>query len=148
MRRYPTPGNCSRRRTADGEPWAGAGILMPLSVLYAHAGRFADARDAIARARPVYHSSGAKIRRAMGADVLGEVELIAGDPAAARQHLREAYEADRAMGERGCSRSVAGRLAEALYAQGRLGEAQQMTEEGQAAAALAGLAAHPSGKPA
>lgn len=35
-------------QTADGEPWAEAGILMLLSVLYAYAGRFADARDAIA----------------------------------------------------------------------------------------------------
>jgi tetratricopeptide (TPR) repeat protein len=39
------------------------------------------------------------------------------------------------MGERGYLSSVAGWLAEALYAQGRLGEARQMTEEGQAAAA-------------
>ena len=70
----------------------------------------------------------------MGAGTAGEIELIAGDPAAAEQHLREAYEAYRAMGERGFSSSVAGWLAEALYAQGRLGEAQQMTEEGQAAA--------------
>ena len=122
-------------QTADGEPWAEAGILTPLSVLCAYADHFADARDAIARARSVYDSSGTKIRRAMDADVAGEVELIAGDPAAAEQHLREAYEAYRAMGERGFSRSVIGQLAEALYAQGRLGEAQQMTEEGQAAAA-------------
>jgi class 3 adenylate cyclase/tetratricopeptide (TPR) repeat protein len=122
-------------QTADGDPWAEAGILMPLSVLYAYAGRFADARDAIARARSVYDSSGAKIRRAMGADVAGEIELITGDPSTAGQHLREAYQTYRAMGERGFSRSVAGWLAEALYAQGRLGEAQQMTEEGQAAAA-------------
>jgi len=121
-------------QTAGGEPWAEAGILMPLSVLYAYAGRLAEARDAIARARSVYDGSGAKIRRAMGAGTAGEIELIAGDPAAAEQHLREAYEAYRAMGERGFSSSVAGWLAEALYAQGRLGEAQQMTEEGQAAA--------------
>jgi hypothetical protein len=87
-------------QTADGEPWAEAGILTPLSVLCAYADHFADARDAIARARSVYDSSGTKIRRAMGADVAGEVELIAGDPAAAEQHLREAYEAYRAMGAR------------------------------------------------
>jgi tetratricopeptide (TPR) repeat protein len=39
------------------------------------------------------------------------------------------------MAERGPLSSVAGRLAEALYTQGRLDEAQQMTEEAQAAAA-------------
>jgi hypothetical protein len=49
--------------------------------------------------------------------------------------LREAYEAFRAMGERGYLSTVAGWLAEALYAQGRLDESRQMTEEAQAAAA-------------
>ena len=126
-------------QTADGEPWAEADILMPLSSLYAYSGRFADARRAIARTRSVYDSSGAKIRRAMGAFAAGQIELIAGDPAAAEQHLREAYEAYRAMGERGYLSTVAGLLAEALYAQGRLGEARQMTEEAQAAAAPADI---------
>jgi len=37
------------------------------------------------------------------------------------------------MGERGYLSSVAGSLAEALYAQGRLDEARQLTEEAQAA---------------
>ena len=126
-------------QTADGEPWAEADILMPLSELYAYSGRFADARRAIARARSVYDSSGTKIRRAMGAHVAAEIELIAGDPAAAEQHLREAYEAYRAIGERGYMSTVLGFLAEALYTQGRLGEARQMTEEAQAAAAPADI---------
>jgi tetratricopeptide (TPR) repeat protein len=122
-------------QAANGEPWAEADILMPLAGLYAYAGRFADARDAIARAQSVYDRSGAKLRRAMGANGAGWVELIAGEPAAAEHHLREAFEAFRAMGERGYLSTVAGSLAEALYAQGRLDEAQHMTEEGQAAAA-------------
>ena len=126
-------------QTADGEPWSEADILRPLSELYAYSGRFADARDAIARARSVYDRSGAKIRRAMGAHLAGQIELIAGDPAAAEHHLRESYEAYRAMGERGFLSSVAGWLAEALYAQGRLGEAQQATEQAQAAAAPADI---------
>jgi class 3 adenylate cyclase/tetratricopeptide (TPR) repeat protein len=126
-------------QTADGEPWAEADILMPLSELYAYGGRLAEARDAIARVRSVYDSSGAKIRRVTCADVAGQVELIAGDLAAADQYLREAYEAYRAMGERGFSSTIAGWLAEALYAQGRLGEARQMTEEAQAAAAPADI---------
>jgi class 3 adenylate cyclase len=126
-------------QTANGEPWAEAYILMPLSKLYAYAGRLAEARDAIARVRSVYDSSEAKIRRASGANVAGEIEQIAGDPAAAEQHLREAYETYRAMGERGYLSTVAGWLAEALYAQGRLGEARQMTEEAQAAAGSADI---------
>ena len=119
---------------ADGEPWAEADILMPLSVIYACAGRLADARDAITRAQSVYGRPAAKITWARGALRAGYVELIAGDPAAAEHHLREAYETLRAIGERGYLSTVAGTLAEALYAQGRLDEAQQMTEEAQAAA--------------
>jgi class 3 adenylate cyclase len=122
-------------QTADGEPWAEADILLRLSVLYAYAGRFADARRAIARPRSVYDSSGAKIMRALSAHKAGEIELIAAEPAAAGQHLREAYEAYRAVGERAHLSSAAGLLAEALYAQDRPGETQQLTEEAQAAAA-------------
>ena len=85
-------------QTADGEPWAEADILGPLSELYAYGGRFADARRAIARARSVYDSSGSKIRWALGEFVDGEIELLAGDLAAAEQHLRKAYEAYRANG--------------------------------------------------
>jgi ATP/maltotriose-dependent transcriptional regulator MalT len=69
----------------------------------------------------------------MAACIVGETELIAGDPAAAEYHLREGCEAFRAMGERGYLTTAAGWLAEALYAQGRFDEAQQMTEEGEEA---------------
>ena len=124
---------------ADGEPWAEADILDPLSVIYAYAGRFAEAREAIARAQSVYGRPAAKITWAQGASTAGEIELIAGDPGAAERHLREAYETFRAMGERAFLSSVACWLAEALYAQGRLGEAQQMTEEAQAAATPADI---------
>jgi len=121
-------------QTADGEPWAEAEILAPLSLIYAYAGRFAEAREAIACAQAVYGRSDARYTRAMVVAASGEIELIAGDPATAERHLRDAYEAFHAIGERGILSSVAGRLAEALCAQGRLEEAQQMTEEAQAAA--------------
>jgi hypothetical protein len=70
----------------------------------------------------------------MGATAAGIVEMVAADPSAAEHHLREAYEAYRATGERGYLSTVAGVLAEALYAQGQLDEAQQLTEEAQEAA--------------
>ena len=63
-------------------------------------------------------------------------ELIAGDPAAAEQNLRQGYEALSATGERGHCASIATWLAEAVYAQGRFDEALRLTEE---AEALAGL---------
>jgi hypothetical protein len=66
--------------------------------------------------------------------VAGRIELAAGDPAAAERYWREGYEAFRAMGERGHCGTQAGMLAEALYRQGRLDEAQLMTEEAQSIA--------------
>jgi tetratricopeptide (TPR) repeat protein len=120
-------------QTADGDPWAEADLLISLSRLYAYAGRFADARAASARSRSVFADSGAKLAWAECASAIGQMELIAGDPAAAERYLREGYEAFRAMGERGYLSSVAGSLAEALYAQGRLDEARQLTEEAQVA---------------
>ena len=119
---------------ADGESAAEVHVLLPLSLLYAYACRFADARAAIARARSLLAASGARLDLARSTLAAGEIELAAGDPAAAERCFREGYEAFRAMGERGYCSTEAGLLAEALYRQGRLGEAQQMTEEAQSLA--------------
>jgi tetratricopeptide (TPR) repeat protein len=116
-------------QSADGDPWAEANLLISLSLLYAYAGRFADAREASARVQSVYDRSESKLAWIMGVGVTGEMELIAEDPAAAEHHLTQACEAFRAIGERGYFSTVASWLAEALYAQGRLDEAQQVTEE-------------------
>lgn len=121
-------------QAASGDPWAEAQILKMSSLLYAYAGRFADARAAIARARSVFAGFEAKLARAEAAIPAGWMELIAGDPAAAERYLKEGYEAFRAMGERGYLSTIAGLLAEALYAQGRLDEAQRLTEEAEALA--------------
>ena len=117
-----------------GEPAAEAHVLGPLSELYAYAGRFADARAAMARTRSLLTASGARLNLARGTMVAGRIELAAGDPAAAERYWREGYEAFRAMGERGHCGTQAGMLAEALYRQGRLDEAQLMTEEAQSIA--------------
>jgi MalT-like TPR region len=121
-------------QTAHCDPWAEADLLIALAQLYAYAGRFADAREAIARALPVVYSSEAKTWSAICVSMVGEMELIAGNPAAAEHHLREGYEALRGMAQGDYLSTYAGSLAEALYAQGRFDEAYQMTEEAQAAA--------------
>jgi hypothetical protein len=82
----------------------------------------------MARARSLLAASGARLDLARSTLAVGEIELAAGDPAAAERCFR-GYKAFRAMGERGYCSTEAGLLAEALYRQGRLGEAQQMTEE-------------------
>ena len=70
----------------------------------------------------------ARLAQARSTYAAGQIELAAGDPAAAERCWRDGYEALRAMGERGLRSTLASLLAEALYRQGRLGEAQQMTE--------------------
>jgi class 3 adenylate cyclase/tetratricopeptide (TPR) repeat protein len=122
-------------QAASGDPWAEAEILAPLSQLYAYAGRFADARAAVARAQSVYGRSGAKLEWAVTTSSrAGQIELIAGNPAAAERCLREGCQALRALGERAFLCAAIARLAEAVYLQGRLDEALQLTEEAQSAA--------------
>ena len=120
---------------ASGDLWAEADLLKPLCVLYAYIGRAADAREALTRSQSIFTRFGAKLALAESAIPAGDVENTLGDPAAAERHLREGYEALRAMGERGYLGDIAGMIAETLYAQGRFDEAQQMLDEARAASA-------------
>ncbi|MGE5290015.1 MAG: hypothetical protein ACM3ML_23080 [Micromonosporaceae bacterium] len=122
---------------ATGDPWAEAAILLPLSMLYGYAGRFADARAAYRRCQSIFTGSGAKLDWAVCAFVVGKIELTAGDPAAAERNLRQGHEVLRAMGERGYRATTAAILAEAVYTQGRLGQALGLTEEAEAHAGAA-----------
>ncbi len=119
---------------ASGDPWVEATIAQPLSLLYGFAGRFADARAAIAHSQAIFTASGAKLNWAICTLLAGRIEMIAGNHAAAERVLTEGREALRAMGERGYLSGVLAWLAEAVYAQGRLGEAQQLTEQTRALA--------------
>ena len=65
----------------------------------------------------------------------GRVELLAGDAAAAERELRRGYDYFSRLGERYLLSSVAGLLAEALGAQGRLDEAEALSRETEALAA-------------
>jgi len=117
---------------ASGDPWAEAAILQYLAVLYSYAGRLADARAACRRGQSIFTGSGAKLAWAKSVQLAGRIELIAGDPAAAEQNLREGYETLRAITEPGYRANEVTLLAEAAYAQGRLGEALRLTEEAEA----------------
>ena len=114
-----------------GDPWWQAAMLEPSSVLYAYASRFADARAAIARARSLYRGLETKLTPSC-ALCAGEIEMAAGNPAAAEPELRKGCQGLRAMGNRGILCSSLSWLAEAVYAQGRLDEAHQLTQEAEA----------------
>ena len=117
---------------ADGDPWAEASLVSQLSVLYAFAGRFADARAAIARSQSAFTGSGAKLSWAESLLHAGWIEMMAGHPAAAEQVLTEGRQILREMGERGYLINLLATLAHAVYAQGRLDEAYRLSEEAEA----------------
>lgn len=113
-----------------GEPRSEAGILAPLAWTYGLAGRFAEARDALARSGAIYSAElGWPLEWAACAMNAGAIELMAGDPAAAERALRPAYDALREMGEANYFLDVADYLTSSLCEQGRADEAQQVVEE-------------------
>ena len=63
------------------------------------------------------------------------VHLLAGDPKAAEDLIREALEALQEMGETGYTSTLEAQLAEALYIQGRYDEAYEATKLSERAAA-------------
>ena len=115
---------------------------MAFAPLYAYAGRFAEARAAMADSRGRWADSGAGFLWAICAHPAGLIEMIAGDAVAAERELRGGYEALREVGERGFRASIAALLAEAVYAQGRLAEAQQLTDEAAEIAVNGDIDAH------
>jgi tetratricopeptide (TPR) repeat protein len=107
-------------------------IRMPFLLLYGYAGRYADARAASAQSRSMLARAGARYQWALCAVVTGQMELTTGNPAAAEHQLKEAHEALCDMKDRGWAGFAAALMADALYAQGHLDEAQRMTEEAEA----------------
>jgi predicted ATPase/DNA-binding SARP family transcriptional activator len=119
-------------RDAAGDPWAEADMLKPLCVLYAYAGRDAEARAAIARSQEVFRGFGAQRPLAESAIPASLTEFILGDPAAAERYAREGSAAFDAMGDHGgLYLDLVGHVATALYAQGRFDEAQRYVDENQ-----------------
>ena len=104
-----------------------ASINLLLSQLYALRGEFDRARDLYRRSQAKLVDLNAGIGAASTSLDAARVELLAGDPVAAEQLLRRDFDALSAMGERYTLSSVAGLLARALEAQGRIGEAEEIT---------------------
>jgi class 3 adenylate cyclase/tetratricopeptide (TPR) repeat protein len=90
-------------------------------------GNFDLARRLISELAAVQDSYGNPFWATFARGNLGVVEMLAGQPRAAEEHLRRAYEALDEAGETGFRSSTAARLADALYGSGRTDEAKQYT---------------------
>jgi len=100
-------------------------ILGALSHLEAMRGNIDRARHLYTRSRSSLAELGWNLQAAFTSIVSGEVEMLAGDPAAAERELRADYVTLDRMGERNYISTTAAFLSEALYQQGRFDEAAE-----------------------
>jgi class 3 adenylate cyclase/tetratricopeptide (TPR) repeat protein len=98
-----------------------------IGCLAARQGRFGEARDLVDAATAAYEELGARLD-AVSTSAFGhaDIEVLAGDPAAAERALRRGYEEFGGLGEVGLRASVAAMLARTLQAQGRAVEAEEL----------------------
>jgi predicted ATPase/class 3 adenylate cyclase len=120
----------------DADPiLRGRSLQGQLALAHAQQGNFATARELIADQASVHDSQGNTFVATFLRANLGAVELIAGDAAAAEEHLRRAYDALANAGETGFLSSIVSRLANAVCAQGRFEEAEEYTRISEQASA-------------
>jgi class 3 adenylate cyclase/tetratricopeptide (TPR) repeat protein len=111
------------RGNALFEAWS----IRAVAGFYGMQGRFDEARALLGRARSIQEELGRALDSATLAFWSGPLELLAGDPAAAEREIRPACDVLDASGEKGWLSTLAALLAEALYAQDRLDEAEVQT---------------------
>jgi class 3 adenylate cyclase/tetratricopeptide (TPR) repeat protein len=112
-----------------GDPFTEGVTANALAYLEAMRGNIAEARELAARGRAILEDLGLVILAAALDAWRGQVEMLGGDPVAAEDVWRGAYERLERIGERGNLSTIAAFLAEALLAQGADDEAEQRTEE-------------------
>jgi tetratricopeptide (TPR) repeat protein len=113
----------------EGDRQAEAAIVCVLGQLEAMRGDFERARELCRRALATFEELGLPIDAATVSHLSGRVELLAGEPAAAERELRRGYEYLSRLGERYVLSSIAGLLAEAVAAQGRVDDAEALCAE-------------------
>ena len=102
-----------------------ARLIIALAVLEAMRQDFQEARSLSRNSIAMLEELGHTFHAANAAMEAGQIELLAGDPAAAERILRKGLEALGATGETTRLSSLAGWLAEALYAQAKYGQAEE-----------------------
>jgi predicted ATPase/class 3 adenylate cyclase len=118
-----------RRTGADRK--AVAVTTRALAHLEAMQGDFDNARELYAQSRASLEELGWKLHAAESSLSAGSIEMLAGDPAAAEAALRRGFGELEQMGDKYYLSTVAGFLAQALYEQDRLEEAERFAEMGQ-----------------
>jgi tetratricopeptide (TPR) repeat protein len=97
-------------------------------------GRFDEARELLAQTRSILEELGRPLELCTLAFWSGPLELLAGDAVAAEREVAAACDGLEAAGEKGWLSTMATLLAEALYAQGRLDEAEAAVQQSREAA--------------
>jgi len=111
---------------AGGNPLFEANVLASVAGLHGMLGEFDDARLAAQRAETIYVDLGLRLAFAGLTQIVGPIELLAGDAPAAESVIRRGYEILHEIGSAGDSDAL---LAEALYVQGRYDEAAALVED-------------------
>ncbi len=104
-------------------------LSQTLAGLLAMQGSLDDARRIYAGAVATYEELDLRIRLVTRGLVGAQIELLAGDPGAAEQELRSCAEMCDALGIQGFAAVLRARLADVLYTQGRLQEAQALARD-------------------
>jgi tetratricopeptide (TPR) repeat protein len=113
----------SEELIAEADRGGRANVLAFRAGLEAMAGRFEAARENARQAREIYEDLGWTINVWTNcATIAGDIELLAGDHAAAEAVLAESCAKLEAWGERAHLATQAAQLGEALYRQGRYDE--------------------------
>jgi ATP/maltotriose-dependent transcriptional regulator MalT len=114
---------------AQGDRKAMSTALFSQAGLEASLGHFGEARDLFGQARALLEEVAPSVWTAGGlTQVVGWAMLLEAKPATAEQELRHGYETLRSIGEVTFLSTVAGILAQAIYAQGRYEEAESFTQ--------------------
>ncbi len=130
----PTPVDEALRRIGEMRDGSTESRVLEVHLLRASAhlealrARFDDARRSIGDAKRLAAELGLQVVLARMAREAGSIELLAGDPAAAERELRVGYDDLDRMGNWGYLTSIGIRLSDALFLQGRLGEAKEVVD--------------------
>ena len=103
-----------------------ATVMNNVACLEAMRKHFDTARELARRARSDFRELGLALRAAGSTHQSGNIEMLAGDYAAAEREFREGLETLQEMGEEGLVKSSRVFLAHALYECGRYGEAEEV----------------------